>query len=254
VSLIAFREPGLLRIDAVGIGACIVASVIGYATLVGPLLQHRSAAAGLRHEMETRYDKVVELDSAIATAKTRMTALQQQLAAGSIQLESAAHINRRIAGLTGSFSKCDLHVDDVQTGQVFSCPQYDLVPITIVGRGTYQRCVKLLHELSRMFPDTSVMRIDLAGNPAESAQSEKFRLDLFWYATPSRPARNTASNSRFETRNPKQIQDTKDRNAVAGPGPVWDFRFGTFELVSDVEIRASDSEGWTDLRQVELWS
>lgn len=176
---------GLLWIDAAGIGACVLASLIGYVTLVNPFVQKRSAAAGLQREMETRQQKATELESAVAAARERLTAAGQQLAASAVQLESATHINKRIAGVTEFFSGCELHVDDVQTGRVSSGLQYDLVPITILGRGGHQQCVQLLHGLCSKYPDMSVMRIELSGNPVQPADSGKFRLELFWYAAPS---------------------------------------------------------------------
>jgi ribosomal protein L29 len=176
---------GLLWIDAAGIGVCVLASLLGYLTLVHPLVQQRAAAAGREREMEIRQQKASELESAVAATKERLTTARQQLAAGAFQLESAAHINKRIAGVTEFFSRCELHVDDVQTGRVSNGLQYDLVPITILGRGGHQRCVQLLHGLCSKYPDMSVMRLELSGNPAESADSGKFRLELFWYAAPS---------------------------------------------------------------------
>ena len=176
---------GLLWIDAAGIAACLLASLMGYMTLVHPLLQRRVAAAGMQLEMETRQQKASELEAAVAVAKERLTTARQQLAASAVQLEPATHINKRIAGVTEFFSGCELHVDDVQTGRVSNGLQYDLVPITILGRGGHRQCVQLLHGLCAKYPDMSVMRIELSGNPAEPADSGKFRLELFWYAAPS---------------------------------------------------------------------
>ncbi len=176
---------GLVWIDAAGAGVCLLASLLGYMAIVNPLLQKRAAAAGQQREMETRQQKAAELESAVATAKERLTTARQQLAASAVQLESAGHINKRIAGVTEFFSRCELHVDDVQTGRVSSGPQYDLVPITMVGRGGHRQCVQLLQGLCATYPDMSVMRIELSGNPAEPADSGKFRLELFWYAAPS---------------------------------------------------------------------
>ncbi len=78
---------GLLWIDAAGIGACVLASLLGYMTLVHPLLQKRAAAAEMECEMETRQQKARELESAVAATKERLTAARQQLAAGAFQLE-----------------------------------------------------------------------------------------------------------------------------------------------------------------------
>jgi Tfp pilus assembly protein PilO len=182
------KQSRLLWIDAAGIGVCLLASVVGYMALVHPFLQQRSAATGLSREMESRQKKAAELEATVTTIKDRVDVVAQQLTAGAIQLESAGHINKRIAGVTEFFSSCDLHVDDVQTGRVSSGLQYDLVPITIVGRGAYLQCAKLLHGLCSKYPDMSVMHIDLTGSPTERVELEKFRFDLFWYATPSKAA------------------------------------------------------------------
>jgi Tfp pilus assembly protein PilO len=184
---------GFLWIDAAGVGVCLLASLIGYAAIVHPLVQRRSAAAQRQREMETRRQKATELEAAVRTAQERLTTARQQLAAGAVQLESAAHINKRIAGVTEFFSRCALHVDDVRTGRVSSGPQYDLVPITVLGRGGYRQCVQFLHGLCSQYPDMSVMRIELSGNPAEPADSGQFRLELFWYTAPDPEASRAAA-------------------------------------------------------------
>jgi Tfp pilus assembly protein PilO len=195
------KQSSLLWVDVAGVGVCVLASIVGYMVLVNPFLQKRAAAVDLRREMETREQKVTELASALGAAQERLTAMRQQLAASAVQLESAAHINRRIAGMTEFFSSCTLHVDDVQTGRVSNGLQYDLVPITIVGRGPYPQCAQLLHGLCEKYPDMSVLHIDLSGSPGQPADTEKFRLELFWYAAPSGPVQKTAGEA-------------------AGPGPV----------------------------------
>jgi len=187
----ASKQSLLLWIDAAGIGACLLTSLAGYLLLVGPFLQKRSAAADRCREMETQEKKAAELESAVATAKDRLAAAQQRLATSAVQLESAAHVNKRIAGVTEFFSSCALHVDDVQTGRVSNGLQYDLVPITIVGRGGHRQCARLLAGLCSKYPDMSVMRIELIGNPAQQPEAAKFRLELFWYAAPSGPGKKT---------------------------------------------------------------
>jgi hypothetical protein len=191
----ATRPGRLWWIDAAGIGVCLLASAIGYAALVRPYVQRRAAAAHLAGELETRHKKVAELDSAVDAAQDSLTAVQQQLKTGAVQLEAATHINRRIAGVTEFFSRCELHVDDVQTGRVSPRPQYDLVPITLVGRGAHAQCVRLLHELCVKYPDMSVLRIDVAGSPSEHPDLEKLRFELFWYAAPSGPAPKAAQGA-----------------------------------------------------------
>src|SRR5512135_1554702 len=116
------------------------ASLLFYGLVVQPLLRRQALDAEQRHELKTQQGKVVELKAATAKVHERVTAAQRDLADSSIQLDAAAHINKRVAGLTQFFSDCELAVDDVQTGRLYNGLQYDLVPITILGRGSYGQC------------------------------------------------------------------------------------------------------------------
>ncbi len=75
----------------------------------------------------------------------------------------------------------------MQTGAVHSGLQYDLVPITVVGRGPYKECINFFHGLPGAFPDMSLIRIELSGVPGPAAP-EKFQFEFLWYAAPGKPA------------------------------------------------------------------
>jgi hypothetical protein len=181
------------RIDVIGVGVCAVISLLWYLTTVNPLLAQRLRTADLRRQIRDQQQKTEELKIAMASAHQQLGAVRRDLAASGVELDRAAHINRRIALLTEFFAGCDLHVDDVQTGRICKGLQCDLVPITLVGRGAYDQCVRFLHGLCATFPDMSVMRIEFKGNPSPSAPSEQFRFEMFWYAAPDSSARSEAA-------------------------------------------------------------
>jgi Tfp pilus assembly protein PilO len=186
----------LHTLDAAALGLCALASLLWYMTAVRPLVAQRSATARMRQEMQGQERKAAELKEGVARVKERLVAVQREQTAMAIQLDSAARINKRVAELTQFFAECNLQVDDVQTGRASSNARYHLIPITIVGRGPYRECVKFFHGLCAKCPDMSVMRIDLTGNPAQPADPETFRLELFWYAAPSSPAQNASGERR----------------------------------------------------------
>jgi hypothetical protein len=178
----------LLKIDAAGIGLCVAASLVFYWATVEPLLQRQSLAAEQWRDLKNRQDKVAELKTAAAKVHERTTGVQAELAASAIQLEPAVHINKRVAGLTQFFSDCALDVDNVQTGRVYNGLQYDLVPITILGRGPYAQCVTFFRGLRSTFPDMSVARIEFSCAPGPTVKPATFQFDLLWYAAPNRGA------------------------------------------------------------------
>lgn len=175
-----------------GIGACALISLLWYATTISPLLRQRATTAELRHQIQGRQQKSQDLRAAMASAQQQLEIVRRELAAGGLQLDSAAHINKRIAVLTEFFAECALHIDDVQTGRICSGLQCDLVPITIVGRGAYPQCVRFLHQLSSTLPDMRVTLVEFKGTPARAAESQQFRFEMFWYAAPNSGIPNTA--------------------------------------------------------------
>lgn len=178
----------LLKIDAAGLGVCVAASLLFYWATVQPFLEGRTLIAGQRRELVDRRDKVTELKAGAARLQERMTGVQDALATSAIKLEPAARINKRVAGLTQFFSDCELDVDDVQTGRVSNGVQYDLVPVTILGRGSYAQCVRFFRGLRVKFPDMNVARLEFSCVPGPTPRRATFKFDLLWYAAPERPA------------------------------------------------------------------
>jgi len=174
------------EIDAAGIGVYVAASLVFYWMTIQPLVQSRAIVAGQRRDLEAEQTRIARLKTAAAGVHEQLARAQSALAAGAVKLEPAAHINKRVVGLTQFFSDCGLEVDDVQTGAVHSGSQYDLVPITVVGRGPYKECISFFHGLPDAFPDMSVIRIELSGIPGPAAP-EKFRFEFLWYAAPGKP-------------------------------------------------------------------
>ncbi|MBN1513783.1 MAG: hypothetical protein JXB13_17330 [Phycisphaerae bacterium] len=170
------------HIDVAGVMVCVLASLAFYAVTVQPFLQRRTAAAERRRERHGLACKASELEAALAQKQNRLEALKNELATGSVTLDSTAHINKRIAGLASFFADCELQVDDVRTGSTCRGLHCDVVPVTIVGRGSYERYGRFLHGLGAAFPDMGVVGIELTGNPARVSESETFRFELLWYA------------------------------------------------------------------------
>ena len=192
------RQRGSLPIDAVGVGVCVLASLAFYAATIGPFLERQSVAAGQHRELEDQHQRAAELKASISKAEARLAVVRSDLAGSTIELDAATRINPRVAAVTACFSRCGLKVDDVQTGQAYSGLRHDVVPITIVGRGPYNQCVEFLHGLNATFPDMGVVHIDLTGNPTDASGSEKFRLELFWYAAPDGQTPNASREARSD--------------------------------------------------------
>jgi Tfp pilus assembly protein PilO len=187
---------GLLHIDAAGAGACVLASLAFSVLTVQPFLQRRLAVARQRRELDVLTHQASKIATALTATEEQLTVVRNERAASTLTLDSAAHINKRVAGLAAFFSNCELEVDDVQTGRVCNGLRCDVIPITVVGRGSYEQYARFLHGLCSSFPDLSVVKIELTGNPAQVSGFETFRFELIWYAA-SDTQISTVSQTRF---------------------------------------------------------
>ena len=195
MDLSAGKKLALWQIDAAGIAVCIVVSLVAYSVGIRQLVEQRSLLAGQRQKLAVQREEYSKLEASMSSLREHLVVVQDELAQSEIELESTDQINQRIAELTTLLGDCTLEVDDVQTGKVFAGHKCDLVPISIAGRGGYKQCAAFLHGLCRTFPDISVTRFDLAGNPATPEQAGTFHLQLFWHTMPKA---RMAKNSIFE--------------------------------------------------------
>ena len=178
------KKRALWQIDAIGAALCLVASLAVYFTVLHPIFKQRSFLAGQRDELAVRREESSGLSASMLTLDNQLTAVKKELAESNIRLKSSDRTNQRLAALTALFTDCSLAVDDIQAGKISNSLMWDLVPISIAGRGEYSQCIAFLHQLRRTFADMSVARFRLEGNPAKSDESGRFRFQFIWYTTP----------------------------------------------------------------------
>ena len=170
----------LSRIDAAGITVCIAASLGMYFAVLSPLIQQRPVLGSYRQQLTSQSEKCSELKASMLTLKNHLAVVQEELAQSENKLESANQINQRIAHITAFLTDCELQVDQIQIAGSLAGLRCDLVPIGITGKAGYRQCVAFLHWLHRTFPDITLARFELRGNPARPEQPATFRFKLFW--------------------------------------------------------------------------
>ncbi len=172
------------RSDAAGILFCIGISLVAYLAVLRPLMRQRTAVAQQWDELEVQRRKASQLEAVDSAHKKHLAAVRQSLTESGIILRPAGYINRQIAALTKLSNNCGLTVDDIQVGKIHRGTRYNIVPISLSGRGDYKKCAAFLRELSEAFPDTGAACFEMSGTPKQPDQDGQFRFDLFWYAAP----------------------------------------------------------------------
>lgn len=172
-------------IDGAGITFCAAITLVAYFFGVGPRLEQKAALATQRQQLRERRRECRELEASVADLEDRLAVTQEQLAAGQIRLEPFSQTNGRVARLAALLTEHGLEIDDVRIGDVLPSDRCTVVPINIAGRGDYHESVTLLHAFTRTFADTSLAKLELAGNPADTDSLHRFRLELLWYTAPA---------------------------------------------------------------------
>lgn len=178
------KKRASLQIDAIGAFVCLVASLVMYFAVLGPLIKQRSFLANQRDKLDTLRNESSGLGASMQRLSDQLATAEQQLAQGKVRLGSSDRANQRLAELTSLFYDCSLAVDDIQTGRPTAGHSWDLVPIRIAGSGEYAQCVTALGRLRQRFGDMSVARLRLAGDPARSGEPETFSFQLLWHTAP----------------------------------------------------------------------
>ena len=184
MELSTVKRRASLKIDAAGIVLCIATSFGVYFAALHPFMQQRSFLAAQRQQLAVQTEESSKLKVSMLKLKDRLAAVQKELAQSKVKLESANQVNRRVAGITAFLNDCELQVDQVQIGKLCRGSSCELVPIGITGKGGYKHCAAFLHRLYRAFPDISLAKFELRGNPAKPGQLGTFRFELFWLTMP----------------------------------------------------------------------
>jgi hypothetical protein len=173
-------KPLYIDLSAVGIG--IVLALIAYAVGVYPVIRRHQGFALREIELTDQQKKARSLSTKLADVASEITQINQELADNTVELKPVSHINSHLARIATLSGRCGLKVDRLRPDKCLNGTRYQTVPIYLVGSGSFPACVKLLQELQRNFPDTSVASFEVKGDPTNPKEPTKLRVDLLWYA------------------------------------------------------------------------
>ena len=157
---------------------------------VGPLwllVENRRSVASQADALETAREDHAAAMADLATMRSRLTRVQEDLAASAVQLEPASAVNRRLADLSTLATQCGLEVDELKPAEPVPGRHSQRVPVYMIARGSYRQCVVFLNRLRRRLPDTGAGSMELSGAPTESDGRISMRCVLWWHATPDEP-------------------------------------------------------------------
>lgn len=170
------------RIDAIGVGVCLVAMLLFYLSGVRPILHLREGQAAQQQQLEAQRSNAIRLYERAAAVRDELAKAAKVLRASHVQLQPASQINRRIAKLADRALGNGLKLDQIHPGKATQGGKHLTIPIRLQGSGSYRAWAGFLHDLALQFPDTSVHSFRLSADPGDLTADAEFQIDLVWFA------------------------------------------------------------------------
>lgn len=181
------------HIDAAGTAVVAAGALLLFFAGVRPMLARQEAYRASRKRVDTHCTEAESLAKSRRSLAAELAAVSKALAEHPVELRSVLHLNRRIGELSHLAIGCGLKIQEMEPGTPTGTAQHELVPIRLLGSGTYRTWAAFLHHLTETFPDTAVRSFEVFGNPAEPGTAARFRVNLMWYAARGGPGERSPS-------------------------------------------------------------
>lgn len=174
-----------LKIHVVGGGFLLIVTIVIYVMGVQPWLEARIRESDLNKQVQQSRSDLDSHQHTLNRLKTQLSKVREELNASPIQLQPPGRVNEQIARLTALGQKHDLKIEQIRPGEAASYEFYDIVPISLVGQGSYRTFTRFINEIHAEFRDLGMVRFDLSSSSSSSVFGAAFSVDLLWFAQPS---------------------------------------------------------------------
>ena len=174
----------LRMIDGVGIVACLAVTALAFVLGVQPMLEKSTAARQLRTQLAAERARANEAYDSLAMLREQVVVIEQAVDQSPLQLKPARQLNARLSLITATAAEAGVEVDRLEPGQPLPHAHYLTVPIRVSGRSGYPNLTRFLSAIHQAAPDTTVVSLDLRGQPRTPDTPAMFDLALQWHAAP----------------------------------------------------------------------
>ena len=171
-----------VHVDLAAVGVLLVLAAIAYVVGVRPVVLRHEGFDLRADELKVKQGEDRDMSRKVADVASQITRINQELSDSTIELKPASRINSHLDRIARLAGQCGLKLDRLRPDKSLPGPRYQTVPIYLAGSGNFPACVKLMRELQRLFPDTSVASFEVKGDPTKPDEPSSLRVDLLWYA------------------------------------------------------------------------
>jgi Tfp pilus assembly protein PilO len=172
-------------VDGSGIGVCALATLVLIVWGLHPMFRRQCNVRDREETLSQKQAMIADRSAELERLTDQVEQAREALKRRPFRLVSACDVNVRIAEMATLAMSAGLKLDEIEPGASRPDSRYERIPIHLAGTGNYPACVAMLHRLRRNFPDTTVIALDLSGDPADSRVPTEFQMELMWHAAPT---------------------------------------------------------------------
>ncbi len=172
------------RIDAGGVGVCLVVTALSYLSLVRPVSQMQDESDRLVPLLTHKEQEVRAARASLAQLRTDLDETEMALEGQPLRLESQGQVNTRLARLADLALASGLEIHQMLPDNARTGERYNIVPIKLSGSGDYRKVTGFMRDIHGGFADIAVVEFDLSSNGGGQGQA-RFDVGLVWYTMPS---------------------------------------------------------------------
>ncbi len=174
-------RPQRWHVEIMGVGLFGLLSLAAFFIVVRPISHAAVARNATQSELADQRTLAAQIEDVRKQLKQEVALVQKVREASWVHLEPVKLLNARMAQIVELASTNNLIIDGSSSKGAEPDEQFQMIPITVSGTGSYPDCAAFLHELHERLHDVRVTAFELSGNPSSPAQ---FQFDLVWYAAP----------------------------------------------------------------------
>jgi len=174
----------VLQIDAIGLGVCAALAAGWFFAGLQPLSRAKAERATLGQALATRSDEAEQVHTLSVEIERRLAATRREVQSTHVQLATADQLTQRVADLTQLAGGHSLRIDEIKPGTPTAARRFVIVPIVVLGSGSFSDCAAYLRTIHERYPDVGLTALNLRGEPDKPERGARFTFDLAWYAAP----------------------------------------------------------------------
>lgn len=170
-----------LQVHMFGVALTGLIGVAGYLLTIEPALDERDAAMRRSAELANADRDALVAEANLRVSRRELEQRRARLESLAIRLEPVSRTNDRMVRLTQLAEQSGLVVSTIEPSSPSAQGKHLLVPVKLVGTGSFKHAHEFLAQIKQQFPDTRVDGLQITAAAAADVPGQ-IQLECTWFA------------------------------------------------------------------------